>query len=102
VIFPWLLEWAGTIASEFTRHQRGRSDPSFLFEKAYKTILTLSPTKRALNEAASCPSGFASPSGNAPVPQSAAAAHQDVESSHSSNVGPARVASGLGSRAPVS
>jgi NADH:ubiquinone oxidoreductase subunit 6 (subunit J) len=31
-----------------------------------------------------------------------AAARQDVESSHSSNVGPARVASGPGSRAPVS
>ena len=31
-----------------------------------------------------------------------ATAHQDVESSHSSNVGPARVASGPGSRAPIS
>src|SRR5215212_6708360 len=48
VVFPRLLGWVSTIVNGPTQHRRGRSDTAFSYEKAYKTILTLTFTKQAL------------------------------------------------------
>ncbi len=47
MVFPRLLGWVGTIVNGSTRYRRGRLDTAFSYEKAYKTILTLSLTKHA-------------------------------------------------------